>query len=520
MEESLSVNWAREPSQSVVSVWGVGKDRKPEFIGSAFFVAPSIVLTARHVVMPDEDVRNDLFLRMVQGIDQLRIDSRFVHIHPEVDIALVRLRHPQKDQPCSRIRLDDSDFKEYDVDSYGVDRHSKNRDLDKGLTVGTRDPRDHKGYLYKTAVKEGFSGGPVALNGQDRVIGINSQRDKADNETLFVPLYLIFDWLRNLAPSARDPVISEFANWYINTAVSTADAQTIANDIKELSIFIERPKPAYKHVFDELSSTNRAVKFCMCLTAAATEDWPEEFAKALSLRLCCERNPSFARDLLGLTKKKNGIRPTLIRNDIWHVDNYPEFKKACLAEVLNSLSGSNLGAGLEDARESKDLMSILTQRLANQPAPKILLLQADQSATGGFQAWRFGHTKRARKKVNERFDWVERLNREWLEQSVSFIGQPLIFLFCIQIDRKISESLKRCFRFEQVTQDDFNSWKVNLQQWLLDSHRYPESAVYDELTRYCMHITERLGEKPFPLPYKTFNEKIKNVSEHYVKQTK
>lgn len=81
------MNRAENPNDSIVRVWQDMPDNK--LVGSAFFVSPSIVLTARHVVRDAESgrMRENLYSRLVRGRNRVDIDSRRVHCDSDFDIG-------------------------------------------------------------------------------------------------------------------------------------------------------------------------------------------------------------------------------------------------------------------------------------------------------------------------------------------------------------------------------------------------------------------------------------------------
>ncbi|MGD0959470.1 MAG: serine protease, partial [Methylomonas sp.] len=160
------------PFHSVVSVWSAN-----QWIGSAFSISPSLLLTARHVVRDEKNCTlfPDLSLHLMSGIENLTLLPDLIYCHPELDVALIELEVPYDDQFCCKLDLDKYNFQGKIIDYFGINSRNTNRDLSENITVGILD-QAKQGYMFHDRVKKGFSGGPVSLHKQNKVLGVISQR--------------------------------------------------------------------------------------------------------------------------------------------------------------------------------------------------------------------------------------------------------------------------------------------------------------------------------------------------------
>jgi hypothetical protein len=141
----------------------------------------------------------------MSGIENLTLLPDLIYCHPELDVALIELEVPYDDQFCCKLDLDKYNFQGKIIDYFGINSRNTNRDLSENISVGILD-QAKQGYMFHDRVKKGFSGGPVSLHKQNKVLGVISQRSKEDNETLFIPIYKFKDWLTPyLAKNENNP---------------------------------------------------------------------------------------------------------------------------------------------------------------------------------------------------------------------------------------------------------------------------------------------------------------------------
>ena len=205
MEAVLGMKLGKNPKESIVSVWRGGAT--DEWIGTAFFVSPSIVLTARHVVEDSKsgEIHNHLFLRLVRGIDKVPIKSEVIYRHDTVDIALIRLTLPYCDQPSLSPSFDNDGHEGCTVKCCGINPATRNQCEFGDYKVGDFLPEE--GYLFSYQVAPGTSGGAVIDAASSRVVGVITRRDKYAEQSLYVSLRQIKFWLENLNQDLKDSEI-------------------------------------------------------------------------------------------------------------------------------------------------------------------------------------------------------------------------------------------------------------------------------------------------------------------------
>ena len=235
---------------SVVSIWHRNQ-ATDEFLGSSAFIAPNLVLTARHVIK--DKGPKDIYLRLVLGHDCFT--PKALHPHETLDIAVIDLGREIPRQDVARLDWQRSGLEGTTVDLYGINPDSHNRDECRGYTLGNWH-NNTRTYLFDHAQRLGFSGGIVALDGV--VVGIMTRRHKKEQQGVMLPLAEVADWLQVMLPAAI------FAPPHIPVSVPAELTQhEFARDVRQqVGKLLERQslRPLRTHLLAHAASDERGDK--------------------------------------------------------------------------------------------------------------------------------------------------------------------------------------------------------------------------------------------------------------------
>lgn len=182
------------PKNAIISIWHKEVLGSGTFLGSGVFISPRLVLAAKHVV-DQKNFSKGFYLGLIDGYPS--IPATTIHLHPNLDIALIDLTKEFASQAFIRPNWDSIDSTGKKVDFYGISRFSKARDEHRDHNVGNW-YSDSNGYLCDHRVLEGFSGGAAVVDGL--FVGIIIERHESDQQTLFVPLHLTYEWFKDILP--------------------------------------------------------------------------------------------------------------------------------------------------------------------------------------------------------------------------------------------------------------------------------------------------------------------------------
>lgn len=181
-----------DPESAIVSVWHekVGGT----FLGSAVFIAPRYVLTAKHVVDSTKYPKG-FYLGLVAG--QHSVPAKSIHSHDQLDMVLIELDKDMEGQHCISLYCEKSDLCSRKVDLLAVNHEHFNREQRKDKTIANWEP-DSGIYKVDHRVLKGFSGGVAVLDGF--AVGLMVKRHNDDQTTLIIPFSLAYDWLVSKLP--------------------------------------------------------------------------------------------------------------------------------------------------------------------------------------------------------------------------------------------------------------------------------------------------------------------------------
>lgn len=447
------------PEKAIVSIWAKPSNNVNEqFIGTAFFISPSLLLTAKHVVQDKQSNKlfNSLNLGLVEGEDSVVFNERHVFLHDRLDIALIRLDDLRKNLAFCRLDFNSDDYCSSDVDVFGIDKGGVEggirRDKVKRINVGKR-AGDVAGYTIPHSVKEGFSGGAVTLHSKPNVIGIVLQRNSnKEQETLFLPLYQCKEWLEELNQKVKDQYLAGYLN---PNTVATNTKQTydqINKSVLALAKFIDRPKEAHHDIIKHFEQ-DRVVKTCLCLFASS-DDKPIEFADTLGTRIGAGLIKKIDLDLLN---NLDGFDRKILVPNPWDYEQKEDFISDCLIKI-----GENLGLKNHEM-VGEQLLEDIFKVLNNAKKPKIMISDTSKKAVKA--NWMIFSKRKLLQKINERFAWVKEVDAQLEEMATGKNLQqgfkPMVLLFCLQVEAPILDKAKdSChIMLTKITKANFFDWR-------------------------------------------------------------
>ena len=505
---------AKSPKEAVVSVWsgGVGSGT---YIGSAFFVSPSMLLTAKHVLQHGNgELFEKLCLGLVQDEHQVCFNAKNIVRHPEKDVAVIKLDHPNEKQPFCRLNLNTVDYRSYTADSFGIHKDNQCRDETSHYTVGSLD-REAGGYCYDTAVKPGFSGGPVSLHEKPEAIGIVIQRDVKEQETLFIPLYDCKDWLEDIHRQFPDAGLAGYFNHDKPSASQDYTTGQINRQILEMAVFIGRPEEAYKHFLNELIQSKAVVKACLCLYSS-NKDKPALFAESLAVRLGAGLTSRLEPGLLAARESFDLKR--LVTNP-WDFDNKESFYATCLETIWDILRISSEQPAASTANRLAILQKGVLSKLSNRNMPVVFVSHGSIKPVK--TGW-FGLAKsQVVNKINERFEWIKQFNQQWRKLLDEYLLtanpdiQPMVILFCIQVEDKLADTAKRCFRLNKITVREFEPWVNAVHNLLSESNQFNKRAVNKQIDEFSEIFIKSVSfdNTGFALTYDQFYKQTEQLTQ-------
>ena len=507
---------------SVVAVWKTyvpdgEKKEKDEFIGSAIFITPKLLLTAKHVVHDKKTGAwfSKLHLRLVAGREKVEINTVRIRCHPTLDIAVIALNEPDEEQDLSVAYLTETDFRNQKVDFFGINDTNRSQDASYDHSIGIMD-QAHHGYRFDHRVKKGFSGGAVALHEQNEVMGIISQRDTENQETLFIPLYTCRDWLLAAATEFGDSHLQSYAT--PKPMAASKQQVPITNFFSESVLFVGRPQQAYQHVLNNLLGEGQLpgspVKACFCVYRNI-EDAPSEFAVALGRRLENRIKQGISYELLN---DKNAYQVEQIDISPWDFDREEDFFSGCLDTISAKLGLETPANGGNDQKEFEKIVA----RVKARKVPLIL-----QSKSGGqsVAARCFGFLNaKIINKINRCHRWVENFNRRWQQAIASDAAQLqscMVILFCLPVDERLMLSSRACFHLQSITPVDVSKWLDDLENLLNGRNLYAKEYVSTARTDFEVDFANRQGgtDVDYQISYVKFRNDTKTVINTHRKES-
>ncbi|OAI13509.1 hypothetical protein A1355_13465 [Methylomonas koyamae] len=488
-----------------------------KFIGSACFVSPKLLLTAKHVVRDKASGKSfeDLRLHLVDGRAEVEISSANLRCHDDLDIAIIALDEPDLEQIHSRITLKDNDFRKLKVDFFGINDTNKSADASFDHSVGILD-QDRHAYRFDHRVKKGFSGGAVSLHGQDEIIGIISQRASDDQETLFIPLYKCRDWLLDTAQELGDTHLQD----YLKPAPLPQPQLPIGDYFLHAIPFISRPRHAYSHILDNLLGTDsmpaKSIKACFCVFQHL-EDSPLEFGDALGNRLGTGVKDGINRELLN---GKNNYQLDALPVSPWNFDREDDFVRACLQAIANATS-LDLALNPDD-----DNASVCKQIVAKMRVRKVpLILLSDGSGSPISAKW-FGLLNgRIVARLNRCQRWVANFNQLWQTEANQLAeGQHLLklaLIFCLQVDARLTPSSPACFELQKITPNNVAAWLDQTQGLLRASQQFPSQVISRLVTDFRIEFGKAQGESKdeYRISYYKFRNDCEAIIQNKLKMS-
>lgn len=179
----------------------------PSGLGSGFLInSDGYAVTNAHVIQKETKIKATVFLKGDGDFRRLVIDDvRVVAVNNHLDLALVRLTHPDKQPfPTVYINADDDLAAGQDVFAIGAPLGLE-RTLSRGVIATTL--RNFEGLTYiqtTTQINPGNSGGPL-FNDRGEVIGVcNMKIPFGEGLGFAIPARYLRDFIRNRDSFAYD----------------------------------------------------------------------------------------------------------------------------------------------------------------------------------------------------------------------------------------------------------------------------------------------------------------------------
>lgn len=179
----------------------------PSGLGSGFLISPDgYAVTNAHVIQKETKIKATVFLKGDGDFRRLVIDDvKIVAVNNHLDLALVRLQHPEKQAfPTVYLNADDDLAAGQDVFAIGAPLGLE-RTLSRGVIATTL--RNFEGITYiqtTTQINPGNSGGPL-FNDKGEVIGVcNMKIPFGEGLGFAIPARYLRDFIRNRDSFAYD----------------------------------------------------------------------------------------------------------------------------------------------------------------------------------------------------------------------------------------------------------------------------------------------------------------------------
>ncbi|MGD0961392.1 MAG: hypothetical protein ABSB19_16405, partial [Methylomonas sp.] len=353
-----------------------------------------------------------------------------------------------------------------------------------------------QGYMFHDRVKKGFSGGPVSLHKQNKVLGVISQRSKEDQETLFIPIYKFKDWLTP----------------YLQTDLTIQDNG--ASEVRfngELIIgsarYIERPQTAYTKILNQLmldknpgKETNRkrpTVKAYLYL-CEDHDSRPLEFGYALGMRLKTGIKQQINKELLD---SDGGRIVYSLKVNPWDWANKfekDEFFEQCLEEIGNHLK--------IDSPKNK-LSKRIWQKILDDRSPVIMVSNGPENPH-----YLIGD---AISKIDKCSEWITELNERWTVEAKQVADKnnkaALVCIFCVPLHNIKAVDVQHDLRLQKITPKDFNSWKTDVENFLLEYYPLPlVTKQVKEIERKFSVLQNHAKDVDAAISYNEFIEYIES----------
>ncbi len=482
---------------SLVAVFSA-RNGQETFEGSAFFITPRHLLTAKHVVydVQKKMVKSHTYLRLVHGHTKWNLSQDNFEFHESKDVALLTLAHPVSGQQHGDLANIQAGHQGLAVSIWGVDKGSEARAPMKSHTLTTYDSDIHM-YKLDHQVLGGYSGGLVAAG--ESLIGIVIQRHKEDQFSLALPLYELKEWVKSRIGST------------VKHACRSGEEY-----VYQLRVFIDRPKRTYQVILDALDS--QPVSGFVCVTVAYDHHEPREFGRTLAMRVSA-RNVENPYETLFDELKIDRLAAPSLGIDFREIDSESQFHSKLLSAIYEELSGvQSRGSG---EMTDKDKRIAIIQRMQASPIPRIFLMYKNLTSVGMLQKLR---GQSASRQIQRFAKWISSWNEQWSIHSMDEPMQPLVVLLMVDVDVQTAEQyrsqqkeeleIKKSLPLTRVEREDFNQWLVHAKQFL----KLPSVGMDSDIDRVVEKAEKKLLEgldeakgEDFPLYYRRFSQVCKTL---------